>query len=160
MSAQTGFPTSLSILLTRLALSFWVGSAILFVITSVAEQVHPSFDSMIKDQLATIRFPHYYRFGGICLAIALAGSLFAGLRCSGRTRKRLLIVFGLTLFSTAIVVFDYMMVYEPLQTLITPPGKARTQEFLALHDRSRIVNEVHLTIALVACLLANWSKES
>lgn len=159
MSAQTGFPTSLSILLTRMALSFWVGSAILFVITSVAEQVHPSFDSMIRDQLATIRFPHYYRFGGICLGVALAGSLFAGLRCSGRTRKPMLIVFGLTFVSTAIVVFDYMMVYEPLQTLITPPGKVRTEQFQTLHDRSRIVNEVHLTIALVACLLANWSKE-
>ena len=160
MSTRPGFPTSFSILLTRMALSIWVGGAILFVITSVAEQVHPSFDSVIRDQLATIRFPHYYRFGGICLGVSLAGSLFAAVRCSGPVRKRMWIVFGLTLISTAIVVFDYMMVYEPLQTLITPPGKARTEEFLALHDRSRIVNEIHLTLALVACFLANWSKEA
>jgi hypothetical protein len=52
---------------TRLAISFWVGGAILFVITSVAEQRYPPFDSLIRDQLATIRFPLYYIFGWGCL---------------------------------------------------------------------------------------------
>ncbi|MFN9717464.1 MAG: hypothetical protein ACK58L_02155 [Planctomycetota bacterium] len=154
--SSLSFASSMAILWTRLALSFWVGGAILFVITSVAEQINPAFDSPIRDQLATIRFPHYYRFGGICLGVALAGSLFAVLRISTTLRRRMVLVFLLTLVSTGIMVFDYWNVYVPLQQLITPPGKERTQEFLALHHQSRIVNQIHLGVALVAGLIASW----
>jgi hypothetical protein len=143
----------MSITLARLAIGFWVGGAILFVITSVAEQRHPQFDSAIRDQLATIRFPLYYIFGWGCLGTTLAASAAGILLHCGCVRRRLIACFVLTMISTAIAVVDYQTVYLPLEQLITPPGKARTQEFIVLHDRSRVINEVHLTIALLAAVL-------
>lgn len=141
------------VMTTRLAISFWVGGAILFVMTSVAEQRHPTFDSLVRDQLATIRFPLYYIFGWGCLGTTLIASLIAATLNQGCLRKRLLACFCLTLLSTGIAVIDYKWVYLPLQTLITPPGQARTQHFIKLHDQSRIINEVHLTIALIAAII-------
>lgn len=143
----------LSVMMTRLAISFWVGGAILFVITSVAEQRHPQFDSLIRDQLATIRFPLYYIFGWCCLGTTLIASLFAAIMNKGCLRKRMVACFCLTLLSTLIAVADYQWVYQPLQTLITPPGQARTQQFITLHNQSRHINEVHLTIALMAAIV-------
>ncbi len=155
-TASLSFASSLAVLLTRLALSFWVGGAVLFVITSVAEQMNPAFDSVVKNQLATIRFPHYYRFGGVCLGVALAASLFATLFGYGTIRRRMIIVFLLSLVSTGIVIFDYTQIYVPLEALLIPPDKAKAPEFTTLHDRSRVVNEVHLSIALIAVLIASW----
>ena len=143
----------LCVMATRLAISFWVGGAILFVITSVAEQRYSQFDSVIRDQLATIRFPLYYIFGWGCLGTTLIASLIAGMLNKGCLRKRLLACFCLTLISTVIAVVDYKWVYQPLQALITPPGQARTQQFMTLHEQSRLINEVHLTIALIAAII-------
>lgn len=140
-------------MVTRLAICCWVGGAILFVITSVAEQRYPQFDSLIRDQLATIRFPLYYIYGWGCLGITLIASLIAGMLNTGCLRKRLIACFCLTLLSTAIAVADYKWVYQPLQVLITPPGLARTQQFITLHEQSRLINEVHLTIALIAAII-------
>lgn len=154
MSTISRFFATASVTLTRLSLCFWVGGAILYVITSVAEQRSPEFDSVIRDHLATIRFPLYYVFGWGCLGIAFVTSLVAVVTNAANLRRRMLAVLGLTFISTGIAIFDYQFVYNPLQELITPPGKARTQEFTALHDRSRIINEVHLSVALVAAVIA------
>jgi fucose 4-O-acetylase-like acetyltransferase len=145
---------------TRLAISFWVGGAILFVITSVAEQRHPQFDSLIRDQLATIRFPLYYIFGWVCLGTTLIASVIAAMLNKDCLRKRLLACCCLALISTAIAVVDYKWVYQPLQVLITPPGQARTQQFVTLHDQSRVINEVHLTIALIAAIVICLPEKS
>ena len=145
---------------TRLAISFWVGGAILFVITSVAEQRHPQFDSLIRDQLATIRFPLYYIFGWVCLGTTLIASVIAAMLNKDCLRKRLIACFCLTLLSTAIAIADYKWVYQPLQVLITPPGQARTQQFVTLHDQSRVINEVHLTIALIAAIVICLPEKS
>ncbi len=147
------FFSSFSILTARLSIGFWVGGAMLFVITSVAEQRHPQFDSVIRDQLATIRFPLYYIFGWCCLGTTLLATAAGSILNSGRMRSRLLMVLGLTLLSTTIAIADYRLIYAPLQDLITPPGQARNQQFLTLHDRSRIINEVHLAIAMVAAII-------
>lgn len=144
---------SVFVVVARMAVCFWVGGAILFVFTSVAEQTHPQFDSVVRDQLATIRFPLYYLFGWRCLGVTLiASALGAAMNACG-IRKRLAVVFCLTLLSTVVAIVDYKWVYQPLQALIIPPGQARTQEFIALHDRSRTINEVHLTIALIAAVV-------
>ena len=150
----------LCVMATRLAISFWVGGAILFVITSVAEQRHSQFDSMIRDQLAIIRFPLYYMFGWVCLGTTLIASLIAAMLNKGCLRKRLLACCCLTLISTAIAVVDYNWVYQPLQVLITPPGQARTQQFITLHEQSRFINEVHLTIALIAAIVICLPEKS
>ena len=153
MSKPMRFLAGLSVLIARMSMTFWVGGAILFVITSVAEQRNPTFDSVIRDQLATIRFPLYYIFGWGCLGLALASTLVGAVLHRSCLRRRLIAAFLLTLVSTGIAVADYKSVYLPLQELITPPGQARTQAFISLHNRSRVINEVHLTIALLAAVL-------
>ncbi|MBL8811199.1 MAG: hypothetical protein JNM43_13565 [Planctomycetaceae bacterium] len=140
-------------LFVRLTLGFWVGGAVLFVITSVAEQTSPLFDSVARDRLATIRFPLYYLFCWICLGTALVSSVLGFACASGCLRKRLRAAAILVLISLGIAVADYFWVYRPLQALIIPPGEARTQEFVTLHNRSRHINELHLTIALVAAVV-------
>ena len=142
--------TAFAVALTRLSLAAWIGGAILFVITSVAEQQSPGFDSVIRDQLATIRFPLYYLFGAACLSTAIAFSGIGVLLSSGCLRKRLLAALLLTLLSSGIAVADYAFVYRPLQAMITPPGKSRPQDFHVLHERSRLINEIHLGVALLA----------
>ena len=147
------FLSAICTMLVRLALGFWVGGAVLFVITSVAEQTSPLFDSVARDRLATIRFPLYYLFCWICLGTALASSIVGSVCSSGCLRNRLRAAAVLAVISLGIAVADYLWVYRPLQALIIPPGEARTQEFVTLHNRSRHINELHLTIALVAAIV-------
>ena len=55
--------------LARLLLSAWFGAAVLFVVIGVREVTHPGFDSMVRDQLAVLRFPAYYVCGFGCLVV-------------------------------------------------------------------------------------------
>ena len=144
---------ALAVAVTRLSLAAWVGGATLFVITSIAEQRHSTFDSVIRDQLATLRFPQYYVFGAVCLSTALISGGIGALLSTGGVRKRLVAASLLTLLSSGIAIVDYGFVYSPLQSLIVPPGKSRSQEFMVLHDRSRLINEIHLSIALLAAVV-------
>ena len=144
---------TVTVTVARLSLAAWVGAAMLFVITSVAEQRSPAFDSIIRDQLATLRFPWYYMFGTICLSLALVGSTVGALLSTGGVRKRLLAASILTLLSGGIAGADYACVYSPLQSLIEPPGKSRTEDFIVLHERSRLINEIHLGLALLAAVV-------
>ena len=144
-----------SVITTRFCLTAWVGGAALFVITSVAEQTSPEFDSVIRDQLATIRFPLYYLFGAVMLTTAMAGGLVAIGTTAGSLKRRLRFVVLFTLLSALCAMADYFWIYRPLQTLIVPPGQTRTQQFITLHTRSRHANEVHITLALIAAILAN-----
>ena len=160
MSVGSGFLCRCCLAAARLALCFWVGGAVLFVITSVAEQRHSQFDSVVRDQLATIRFPLYYLFGWICLGTAISASALGAVLSDARgLRKRLLAVCVLTVLSTAIAVVDYGWVYRPLQELITPPGRARTEQFITLHQRSRLINEVHLSLALMAAIIVSLPRK-
>jgi hypothetical protein len=154
VSSSSGIPAGVCVVVTRLALCFWVGGAALFVVTSVAEQQHSRFDSVIRDQLATIRFPHYYQFGGICLGTALLASAVAAVLSRGCLRKTMLAVLVFTVLSAAIAVVDYGWVYRPLQEMIIPPGLARPAQFLTLHKLSPIINVMHLSMALIAAVIA------
>src|SRR3712207_5349650 len=78
--------------LARLGSAMWVGAALLFVTTSVTEQLQPTFDPATKDTLALIRFPWYYGTGATLLAAAFLSTLFAGLRRGTRTAALLLLV--------------------------------------------------------------------
>ncbi|MFM7057638.1 MAG: hypothetical protein ACKO2P_12030 [Planctomycetota bacterium] len=125
----------------------------LFVITSVAEQVHPRFDSAIRDQLAAIRFPFYYLFCWCCLGTHVLTT--AAIAWLGRheSRTRPLATAGLATLALLISIADHQLVYQPLLRLITPPGKARTQEFTSLHHASRVVNQIHVGLAAVSGIL-------
>ena len=131
----------------RLALAAWVGAAVLFVMTSVAEQVFPGFDGKVRDQLATIRFPYYYATGVSCCTIGLA----SGVLCRSLSRR---LTVALIIIAMASVVFalDYFCIYRPLQELISPPGQPRTDEFTQLHTWSRNVNMLHLLLVLLAAV--------
>ncbi len=146
--------SSVSLTILRLSLSAWVGAAALFVITSVAEQVSPDFDSRIRDQLATIRFPLYYQFGFGALGVSILSGLAALKLSSGCQKKRVRAAVIFASLSLAGAAADYVWVYLPLQELISPPGKAREQGFVELHERSRHANEVHITLALLAAVFA------
>ncbi|MEO2013001.1 MAG: hypothetical protein ABGZ53_01385 [Fuerstiella sp.] len=158
MTGQKRFQTSLVLL--RLLLAAWIGAAVLYVITSVAEQTSSLFDSVTRDQLATIRFPLYYNFG---FGIHVAGVVCAFVvwnRSTPENRRRFLIIFLLILLSSLLITLDYFFVYSPLQQLITPPGQVRSQQFVELHTMSRHANEVHLTVILVAAILASIPQKA
>lgn len=146
------FLSNLLCTVARLLLCFWIGGAVLFVITSVAEQRHPAFNSLIRDQLATIRFPLYYQFCWSTLGGSLTATLAALLTDTNCRRKQLTISAALTAISLLIAVADYTLIYQPLQRLITPPGQTRTNQFTVLHNRSRYSNETHLAIALLSAI--------
>lgn len=145
---------SVAITLLRFVLSAWIGAAVLYVITSVAEQTSPDFDSVMRDQLATIRFPLYYQFGvGTYVAAGILSIVVQRLAPTEMRRKATLVVI-LIVVSAVIFAWDYFCVYRPLQQLITPPGNVRTTEFMRLHTMSRNINMVHLLIMMAAAIIA------
>lgn len=153
MSLLTRILNALFLTTARLFLVAWIGGAALFVITSIAEQRTPEFDSTDKDRLATIRFPLYYLFGAICLSTAITTTGLAIATTPRGSQKKLIAGFSLCVLSAAIAGYDYVAVYSPLQRAITPPGQVRGPDFLSLHERSRFINEIHLSLALIAAIL-------
>lgn len=150
----TGKLLNFSLTSLRFVLAAWIGAAVLYVLTSVAEQTSPAFDSLIRDQLATIRFPLYYRFG---FGIHIIGGLLAAVvwrAAPSDSRRRFLIVFLLVCLSALLVSLDYRLIYQPLEDLVTPPGQVRSQDFIRLHTWSRYANEVHLSVMAVAAVLS------
>jgi len=150
-SASRLLQTSLTV--ARFSAGAWVGGAVLFVITSVAEQVHPRFDSAIRDQLAAIRFPLYYLYCWCCLGLHVSASLLCVLLTRSQRRHRCAAAAGLASAALLIAIADHQLVYKPLLKLITPPGKPRTQEFDRLHSASRLVNQLHVGLAAIAGIL-------
>lgn len=142
----------LCLMLARLFLSLWVGGAILFVATSIAEQKFPGFSQVTKNQLALIRFPWYYRFGFTLLGATLVAGHFARHHAALAGAARWL-VFGLTAASLAIMALDYYTVYLPLAEMVTPPDRAVSSEFMRYHQLSKYVNIAHVGLAFVACVL-------
>lgn len=146
----------ISWLMLRLLLSAWVGAAVLFVVTSVAEQTASEFDSVTRDQLATIRFPLYYAFG-LSIYLGSAVALTGGwLSAAGTAKRRILWLAALIAASAAVFAYDYFQVYSPLQQLIIPPGAARGQDFVRLHRASEYANTIHVFLMLAAAGLACW----
>lgn len=144
---------ALTLTIARLFLVAWIGGAALFVITSIAEQQTPQFDSMIKDQLATIRFPLYYLFGSICLGTSIVATGLALLIGSRTYRTQLVFTFCMCILSASVAGYDYVEVYLPLQKSITPPGQVRSMEFRDLHEKSRLINEIHISLAALAAIV-------
>ncbi len=137
-----------ALVVMRLSLAGWVGAAVLFVIASVSEQMFPGFSSITRDQLATIRFPFYYAAGTACCTLALA----AGVLCRSLSR-RVAVALVFVVLAGAVFVLDYWIVYTPLQELIIPPGRPRTDQFHQLHAWSRNVNMLHLSLVIYAAVL-------
>ena len=138
-----------AVVVMRLALAAWAGAAVLFVITSIAEQKFPAFDFTDRDHLATIRFPFYYAAGIACCTLALA----AGVLCR-KLSRHLQAAMLLTTLASIVFALDYWFVYRPLQELIIPAGRPRAEQFEQLHTWSRNVNAVHVLLVLIAAVKA------
>ena len=153
MSALNRILHSLFLMTSRLFLVAWIGGAALFVVTSIAEQRSPEFDSAAKDRLATVRFPLYYQFGALCLSTSIVATGIAAVTGKRENRKRLIAGLTLCLVSAGVAAYDYVEVYQPLQKAITPPGQVRGPDFITLHERSAFVNEIHISLALLAAIV-------
>jgi hypothetical protein len=137
----------------RLAAAMWIGAAFLFVVTSVTEQVHASFDTATKDTLALIRFPWYYGTGRALLLVGMVSAAIAGK--AGKAANPAVIASVLLLFANAVLWSDYVWVYRPLRELLLTPGSDRGPAFESLHHWSEVLNAggflLSATAAIVLC---------
>jgi hypothetical protein len=140
--------------LARICSAVWIGAALLFVITSVTEQIEPAFDAVTRDRLALIRFPWYYGTGALLLLVAFFAALVAG-------RQRVLIRFAaVALFLAACVMAtDYALVFQPLKSRLSPPGAQRTPEFRQLHAWSERLNSAGFLLSMAAVALLHASRD-
>lgn len=148
-----------ALMLSRFALSAWVGAAALFVVTSVSEQVNSGFDVATKDTLALVRFPSYYQFGFALVGAGLLGTLVAGLGgVISRLRTGLagLLISG----ALALMAVDYYTIYQPIVRELTPVGKTRTAEFDRLHQASKKINEIDVMLSFAGALLVCWPRRA
>jgi hypothetical protein len=139
----------------RLAVSAWVGAAMLFVIVGVEEVTTPEFDSLIRDRLVLLRFPWYYATGFTLVAAGWLGTLLSG-RSAGLPPRAKWLSIGLLTLALLGMAADFALIYRPLEQMITPPGKPRTERFVELHRWSARVNGVNLLLCAVAAGVLNW----
>lgn len=144
-----------TLLIARLAISAWVGAAVLFVVVGVNEVIHPGFDTTVRDQLVLIRFPWFYCFGFSLLIVGWCGTLLTPPR-GELTSRRKRVVSGLLLLALLLMALDFFAVYDPLVGMITPPGSTRPPEFTAYHRASMWVNLTQLLCSFAAAGLLNW----
>jgi hypothetical protein len=152
----------LLVLWSRFAFSGWVMAAALFVVTGVREVTHAGFDSLVRDQLVTLRFPAYYAFGFTLVGSGLAAMILGywltksttGCNQQGCGCIRWPAFLGLA--ALCLMSVDYVWVYLPLEEMITPPGKPRTPDFIALHKWSMYGNLVHVGLALLTAWCLCW----
>jgi hypothetical protein len=139
--------------IARICSAMWIGAALLFVLTSVTEQLEPGFDAATRDRLALIRFPWYYGTGAVLLCSALVTALIAG-------RKRTLTKIATLLLFLAgcVMMADYAFVYRPLRARLSPPGAERTADFRTLHDWSERLNSAGLLLSATAVVLLHLSR--
>lgn len=154
-AASTSWFGRLTLTIARFCLSAWVGAAALFVVNGIRLATAPQFDATARNHFAAIRFPSYYLFG-FALVAAAAASLFAARRGTALSRTRLLLAAGLATLSAVVMLGDYLLVYLPLQEMITPASAPRPARFVQLHRISEWINVTHVGFAFLASLLANW----
>lgn len=141
--------------LLRCALSAWVGAAVLFVVNAVRQVTFPGFDTITRNQLALLRFPAYYGFGFTLVGSAVLCALLLAARDRPH-RRRWLVIAGLVVVSLSIMAYDFLHIYHPLASIVTPLDRPPSTEFARLHHLSEVVNTVHVGLAFVAAILASW----
>ena len=134
--------------LARLASAMWVGAAVLFVVTSITEQIHPSIDVATKDTLALIRFPWYYGMGATLLAISAVAS-----GCLARRDRWYAIAATLLAAALLLMAIDYVSIYMPLQEVMRSPETSRGDSFQRLHTWSEWINSAGLMLATAGAIL-------
>lgn len=138
----------------RICSAMWVGAALLFVLTSVIEQMDPALDAATRDRLALIRFPWYYGTGALLVFVSLVAAMVA-------SRGRLLTKVAAVLLFLAgcVMVADHTFVYRPLRARLSPPGAERTTEFQNLHGWSERLNSAGFLLSATAMVLLQVSRD-
>src|SRR5690606_11763570 len=137
-----------SLPIARLSSTIWVGAALLFVATSVAEQVHPDLDASTKGLLALIRFPWFYGTAATLLAIGFVASVLAA-----RGRRAVLAAAGLLALALALLAIDYWFVYRELVNVLLDAGKPPASRFAVLHAWSERLNAVGFLLSATAAAI-------
>ena len=135
----------------RFLLSAWIGAAVLFVITSVAEQQFPGFEPEIRNQLATIRFPKYYAMGFVVVLASLGCSV--GRLSSGTRSKTDRAVLGLLVLAGVTMLIDFVFIYRPLHAMMIDLQRPRDTEFQWYHQASKYINSFGILLTFVAAIL-------
>ena len=144
----------LCLTIARFALSAWIGAAALFVVTSVREATFPAFDSLIKNQLAALRFPSYYLFGFVLVGLSFVCGTIGLRRATSRWRWSLFV--GTSGVALLLMVFDYIAIFQPLYASVTRPDGVRDHRFMELHRASTRINFADVSLCSVAAILACW----
>jgi glucan phosphoethanolaminetransferase (alkaline phosphatase superfamily) len=135
----------------RFLLPAWVGAAVLFVVTSVAEQQFEGFASTIKNQLALIRFPLYYAFGFIMLLTSLGCGTARMVK--GERSKATVTVFALLLIANVLMIVDFLFIYQPLANIMVDVLRPRDDEFTKYHQMSKYINAVNVFLSAIAAII-------
>ncbi|QGQ21875.1 hypothetical protein F1728_03845 [Gimesia benthica] len=145
---------SVCLILTRFCLSAWVGAAVIFVINGVQDVTFQPFDSLVRDQLISLHFPVYYTLEWVLLVGAFLG-------CLGTRSKQLLprwkanLILALVILTLTISLADYFWIYQPLESMITPPGSPRPAQFTNYHQASKYINSINILLTFTAAILIN-----
>jgi len=140
--------------IARIGSAMWVGAALLFVLTSITEQLDPAFDAATRDRLALIRFPWYYGTGAILLFVSFGSAAIA---CGKRTPTKIAAV--LLFLAGSVMAADYTFVYRPLRERLSPVGVERTAEFRQLHEWSERINTVGFLLTATSAVLLQISRD-
>ncbi len=145
----------LSLFLARFTITSWFGAAVLFVVLTVFEIISGQFESIVLDGLVLMRFPIYYAFTFVLLAVGLAAGVVCWVLSQGKICKLFSVLIAISL---SILIVDYFWVYLPLEAMLTPLGSPRPQDFPFYHKLTEILNSVAMLINLTASCLINWQS--
>ncbi len=143
----------LFLFIARFSITAWLGAAVLFVVLTVMEILSGQFGSIVLDGLVLLRFPIYYAFSFTLLAISLAAGVACWLRSKGKICKLFTVLVAASLL---ILIGDYLWVYLPLETMLTPLGVPRSQDFPFYHKLTEALNSAAMLINLIAACRINW----
>lgn len=124
----------------------------LFVISVVREVTTP-FETLVKNQLVALRFPVFYVFGFTLVGLGLVTSL-ALTQCQPRRVRALRWIAGLCGVSLALMLFDYLRVYRPLEEMVLSPKYVIPPEFFSIHQWSKWLNLVTALLCLTAAMIS------
>lgn len=145
----------------RVAVTLWVGAALIFVFVALKPVRSPALDSLIKSRFVIELFPGYYAFGFALLSMGVfSGMLAWNSRGAGKAFRLGVLLTLLSLLSMAI---DWFAVYKPLEHMILVQltnNSAPPAEFRAYHIASWVINTVSLGLTAIAVPCLHWMKPS
>ena len=147
----------LCLTIARLTLAAWIGAAVLFVVTSIAEQRSTAFGSDVKSSLVVLRFPSYYSFGFVLVGLGLVGGAIGIDRHSNR--RRWFVLVGCLVLALLLMIVDYFAIYSPLHAIVTHPSGVRDARLMQLHRWSEQINTIDITLCAIAAIAVCWPEK-